>query len=41
MKIGWLVWEFENEERPTRYVDGDEPAWAYRKVRIVYAELME
>jgi hypothetical protein len=41
MKIGWLVWEWEDNERPTLFKDGEEPSWAHKKIKIVYAEVME
>jgi hypothetical protein len=39
VKIGWLVWAFDDDDRPELYEDGTEPEWAFRKVRIVYAEV--
>lgn len=36
MKIGWLVWMFEDSV-PEFYEDGKEPGHGYAKVRIVYA----
>jgi hypothetical protein len=41
MKIGWLVWEFDGDEHPTFYVDGAEPEWGVKRIRIVYAEVVE
>lgn len=41
MKIGWLVWSYEDDDQPTFYKDGEEPDWGHRKVRIVYAEVIE
>lgn len=39
MKIGWLVWENEDDERPTLWTE--EPRWYYKAVQIVYTEVVE
>ena len=41
MKIGWLVWLNDDDERPTFYKNGEEPAYAHRSVQIVYAEVVD
>jgi hypothetical protein len=42
MKIGWLVWEDEGDKFPILVPDGHEKlGWAYRKVQIAYAEIVE
>lgn len=42
MKIGWLVWEDEADEFPIMVPDGhDMLNYCYRKVRIVYAEVVK
>jgi hypothetical protein len=42
MKIGWLVWEYEDDEHPILLPDGhDKLSWCARKVRIVYAEVAD
>jgi hypothetical protein len=40
MKIGWLVWSYEDELHPVLYTT--EPnRYYYKVVRIVYAEVPE
>lgn len=42
MKIGWLVWEYEDDEFPTLVPDGDgRLGYCHKKVQIVYAEVIE
>ena len=35
------MWEYSEEAQPTFYEDGKAPQYAFRKVRIVYAEVIE
>lgn len=39
MKIGWLVWEYEDDERPTLWTE-EPPRWCARVVQIVYSEIV-
>lgn len=41
MKIGWLVWQNSEDQHPTFYKDGEEPSYAHRSIRIVYAEVID
>jgi hypothetical protein len=42
MKIGWLVWEDESDDFPILVPEGHVKLdFAYRKVRIVYTEVIK
>jgi hypothetical protein len=41
MKIGWLVWYYDEDDAPTFHKDGEEPDYCFRKIRIVYSEVVE
>lgn len=41
MKIGWLVWRYEDDEHPTLVPDDHSDLdYCHRKVRVVYAEVL-
>jgi hypothetical protein len=39
MKIGWLVWDYEDDEFPK--LKDCKPDWCFRAIQIVYAEVIE
>lgn len=40
MKIGWLVWDNEFSTQPEFYVDGTEPEYFHKRIRIIYCEVV-
>jgi hypothetical protein len=42
MKVGWLVWRYEEDEYPILVPEDDRATdFCWKKVRIVYAEITE
>ena len=41
MKIGWLVWRYEEDEEPRFFSDESFDGWGFKVVQIVYCEVIK
>lgn len=39
MKLAWIVWMYEDDDRPELWFE--EPRHCFKKVQIAYAEIVE